>query len=112
MRAYDRLSGDAEFARVRRRGRRLDGLHVAIVATPSRRGRPRVGIVPTKGFRSAVERNRVRRRVRAALETVGLPGNAVDMIVIARQSARDAAFSALCDDFRAAFSRIPRLGAA
>jgi ribonuclease P protein component len=54
----------------------------------------------------AVERNRTRRRVRAVLATVGLPANSFDMILIARGSARDAAYTALCEDMRSALQRV------
>jgi len=90
----------------------VDGAHIAIVAAPRSRaaaaGRPRVGIIPGRGLRGAVERNRVRRRIRAALGTVDLAANAVDMIVIARSSVCDVAFAALCDDLRGALGRIGR----
>ena len=109
MRAYDSLSGDAEFARLRRRGRRAEGAHVAIVMAPAGgRSRSRIAIVPAKGLSGAVERNRTRRRTRAALEAVGLEGNAVDMIVIARNSARIVAYTELCDDVRATLRRLGR----
>ncbi|MGH7660891.1 MAG: ribonuclease P protein component [Vulcanimicrobiaceae bacterium] len=108
MRSYDSLSGDAEFARLRKRGRRIDGAHVAIVGAVAPRGltRPRIAIVPAKGLSGAVERNRVRRRTRAALEAVGLPGNGIDMIVIARHSARDVAYTVLCEDMRSTLQRV------
>jgi len=111
VRAYDSLSGDAEFARLRRRGRRAEGAHVAIVMAPAggrSRSRSRIAIVPAKGLSGAVERNRTRRRTRAALEAVGLEGNAVDMIVIARNSARIVAYTELCDDVRATLRRLGR----
>jgi ribonuclease P protein component len=108
VRSYDSLSGDAEFARVRKRGRRIDGDHVAIVAAPSPTGRrrPRVAFVPAKGLGGAVERNRVRRRTRAALEELGLPGTRIDMILIARHSARGIAYSILREDMRSALQRV------
>ena len=110
MRAYDSLTGDAEFARVRRRGRRADGKHVSIVVAPvpPARERSRIAIVPAKGLGGAVERNRVRRRTRAALEAVGVGGDAVDMILIARASAQRIDYAELCDDVRATLRRLGR----
>lgn len=108
MRSYDSLSGDAEFARIRKRGRRIDGAHLAIVAAPSPPGRrrPRIAFVPAKGLGGAVERNRVRRRTRAAFEAIGLPGSGIDMILIARHSAHDVSYTALCEDMRSALQRV------
>ena len=73
---------------------------------PRGRARPRIAIVPAKGLGGAVERNRARRRTRAALEAAGLPGKRIDMILIARHSARDVAYTALCEDMRSALQRV------
>lgn len=108
MRPYESLRGDAEFARLRRRGRRADGTYVAVVAAPSPRGRkPRVGIATTKGFGDAVDRNRARRRLRAALGVLDF-ADALDMIVTARTSARTVAFGRLCDDLLATVGKLRR----
>ena len=107
MRPYDSLRGDAAFARIRRRGRRIDAEHLAIVAASAPKGRrPRIAIVTPRGFGDAVDRNRARRRLQAALERIGLPGNPYDMIVTARDSARTVEFPALCRDFGAALARL------
>lgn len=101
------MTGDAAIARVRRRGRRVDGAHVAVIVAPipAGRSRSRIAIVPAKGLGTAVERNRVRRRTRAALETVGLEGKPVDMILIARGSTGSVDYALLCADVRATLRR-------
>ena len=109
MRTYDSLRGDAEFARLRRRGRRADGTYVAVVATPSQANRrPRFGIVTVKGFGDAVDRNRARRRLRAVLEDVEAPALGMDMIVTARAAARRVPFAELRDDVRATLGRLEK----
>ena len=107
MRPYDSLRGDAEFARVRRRGRRIEGAHLGIVAVAAPSGRrPRIAIVTPKGYGDAVVRNRARRRLQAALEGLDLPGNPLDMIVTARDSARTVEFPLLRRDLQAALTRL------
>jgi ribonuclease P protein component len=107
VRSYDSLRGDAEFARVRRRGRRIDAKHLAIVAVPAQSGRrPRIAVVTPKGFGDAVKRNRARRRLVAALGAQRLPGNPYDMIVTARDSVRTVEFPELCRDLHEALARL------
>jgi ribonuclease P protein component len=103
---YEPLRGEAEFARIRRRGRRIRGAHVAVVAVPSAGGRPRVGITTAHGFGDAVDRNRARRRLRAALAGLEPPGKAFDMILTARDSALTADFAGLADDLRMVLARL------
>lgn len=80
-----------------------------MVAAPTPPGRrPRLAIVTTKGFGEAVERNRARRRLRAALQTIGLQEDGLDMIVTARTSARTVSFSRLCEDLVATLGRVRR----
>ena len=105
MRPYESLRHRADFARVRRRGRRLEAAHVSILAAPSSGGRgPRVAFVTAKSVGGAVERNRTRRRLRAALEGLDLSGR--DLILTARPSARTAAFAGLREDIAAALARL------
>ena len=107
MRPYEALRGDAEFARLRRRGRRSDGTHVAIVAAPVSPGRrPRIAIVTAKGLGDAVDRNRARRRLRAALAGFDLAAGGHDMIFTARSSATTVDFPRLCEDLRATLGRL------
>ena len=69
-----------------------------------------VGITVTRKLGNAVARNRIRRRLRAALRQV-LPGPArpgVDYVVIARPPAMRRAFSDLVIDLRDALTMIGR----
>lgn len=57
-------------------------------------GPPRLGLVVSKSCGSAVRRNRIKRRLRAAADTVGLrPGN--DYVIIATSQVADARFERL-----------------
>lgn len=68
---------------------------------------PRFGFTVTKQMGKAVVRNRIRRRLRAALESVA-PAHAradFDYVVIARPAAEDRLFTDLVADFTQAFRR-------
>jgi ribonuclease P protein component len=105
--AYQSLQTQADFSRVRRRGKRLDGAHLSLVAMPAAPQRPpRIGIVAGKPVGGAVERNRARRRIRAALCDVALPR--YDLVLTARPSARTVPFDGLQGDLSALLGRLDR----
>ncbi|AWN34698.1 ribonuclease P protein component [Methylobacterium radiodurans] len=68
----------------------------------------RVGFTITKRVGHATERNRIRRRLRAAVAAVAadLPTVRADVVLIARRPALDAAFDTLKDDLRRAVSAV------
>jgi ribonuclease P protein component len=70
--------------------------------------RPRFGFTVSKQVGGAVERNRIRRRLKAAVGGI-LPDHArcdFDYVLIARRPALDAAFPALVSDLVAALKRV------
>jgi len=68
----------------------------------------RVGFTITKRVGHATERNRIRRRLRAAVVAVAadLPVVPADIVLIARRPALDAPFDALKDDLRRAVTAV------
>jgi ribonuclease P protein component len=73
-------------------------------------GQPRFGFTVTKKMGNAVIRNRIRRRLRAAVTELA-PACAdptYDYVVLARKPALDRPFADLRDDMRTAFERIHR----
>jgi ribonuclease P protein component len=110
----------AEFLRVRGGGRSatprfvLEGkLRVVSADTTGSVGQsaaPRFGFTVTKQIGNAVVRNRIKRRLRAALsETASIhaaPG--FDYVIIARLDAHTCDYKRLVEDFVAAFSRVHR----
>jgi ribonuclease P protein component len=71
---------------------------------------PRFGFTVSKQIGGAVDRNRVRRRLKAAVRAV-LPEHArcdFDYVVIARRPALDARFDALAADLAEALKRVHR----
>lgn len=75
---------------------------------------PRFGFTVTKAIGGAVDRNRIRRRLKAAVaavaETAARPGH--DYVLIARKSALDISFEALKKDLERAFHRVHHAPAA
>jgi ribonuclease P protein component len=71
-------------------------------------GPPRFGFTVTKAMGGAVERNRIRRRLKAAVTaiaaTAARPGQ--DYVLIARKNALDIPFDALKKDLERAFHRV------
>jgi len=56
---------------------------------------------------TAVERNRIRRRLReAARLNLGVAGNAVDVVIHPKKSALTVEFTVLCQEVARAFARI------
>ncbi|MBP2496491.1 ribonuclease P protein component [Methylobacterium sp. PvP062] len=78
----------------------------------------RLGFTITKRVGHATERNRIRRRLRAALSVVAsdLPGELAglpaDIVLIARRPALEAAFETLTEDLRRAIPAVTRPAAA
>lgn len=107
------LKKRAEFQRVRGGGRYsgpafvLEGRKRAGEASGAR-----FGFTVTKKLGGAVVRNRMRRRLKAALvEVVAMCADpAFDYVVVARPPAVDRPFTDLCKDFAAAFERVARGG--
>ncbi len=70
-------------------------------------GAPRTGFTVTKKNGNAVERNRIRRRLK---EAVRLSGNALgvtghDYVIVARKGVLSASFREICSDIAHAFGR-------
>lgn len=74
-------------------------------------GRVGIGFTVTKKLGGAVVRNRIRRRLRAAVrEAAGaLRAGGFDLVIVARQAARTCPFDQLVRQLREAFAS-PRLG--
>ena len=73
-------------------------------------GPPRVGFTVSKKVGTAVERNRVRRRLRAIvrLSAAGRLHLGKDYVLVGRRAALDLPFDQLCADFLAALARLHR----
>lgn len=98
-----RLTRGSEIRAVFKRGKRSGTAHLDVFDSPSPLSHLRVGvIVPRYGHR-AVDRNRVKRRLREALRRELVPrllaaGIGVDMIIRARREAYEADFGTLREE--------------
>ena len=102
MRHFASLRRPGEFARVRSRGRRTATADLTIFRSDAGRGddRPLVGISVSKTVGGAVVRNRVRRRLQAAVHELLAPQMRMRAVIIARPSAAAAAYPTLLDQVR------------
>jgi ribonuclease P protein component len=73
-------------------------------------GEPRFGFTITRQVGKAVERNRIRRRLKAAVGNVGLDHvkGDFDYVLIARRPALTSRFAALVSELTKAFARVHR----
>jgi ribonuclease P protein component len=94
MRREQRLRRARDFAAVQRRGRAYSAGPLVLRTLPNDLPVSRAGFVVSKRVGTAVTRNRVKRRLRAAFDAVGgLPGH--DLVVIARPEAAKRDYRAL-----------------
>ena len=111
-----RLKQRSEFLRAASQGRKWATRGLVLQAVPSPASdppagvptEPRIGFTASKRVGGAVERNRAKRRLRAAVDRV-IPDHAVrgyDYVVIARPETLGRPFDALVGDLRAALGRL------
>ena len=115
---WGRLRRRAEFQRVSR-GRRAQAQTFTLQANPradlgaaqAEAPRARVGFTVTKKVGDAVERNRIRRRLKEALRHAGAvaPSPDHDYVLMARREALTRPFAALIADIERAFAQMSRL---
>ena len=102
---YASLKTSAEFDHVLRSGVRARRGGVTLVASRRGEGGTRVGLVVGRRVGSAVLRNRVKRRLRAAVREVGL-AEGLDCVVIASKAVADVPFGNVCGWIRHAMAAI------
>ena len=112
--AWTRLRRRADFQRAAR-GRRANAESFALQARPRAAAEggeagPRVGFTVTRKIGGAVERNRIRRRLKAALAAASeiAPNADSDYVLVARRPALTRRFAALIADVERAFAQIGR----
>jgi ribonuclease P protein component len=107
-----RLSRRAEFATVRAEGKSWHGrlMVLAALATPGGDA-ARIGVITSRKTGTAVERSKVRRRLREIfrLHRPLLPAG-LWMVVVPRRAAVTATYAALCDEWRTLAERGKILG--
>lgn len=99
----ERLKARSDFLRVQK-GERLKGpfFLLEVLARDDAEGRPRVGFTVTKRQGNAVERNRIKRRLREAVRLAGesamRPGH--DYVLVGRRDCLSASFSRLTSSLK------------
>jgi ribonuclease P protein component len=105
VRWYGRLCRSSEIAFVRRRGRRVSLAALTVFALAGPEGPTRVAVTVAKTVGNAVVRNRVRRRIRGALDALGPEPRARKLLFVAKPVAASLPFERLAQDVAAALGR-------
>ncbi len=98
-----RITGSEEIRSLFRRGKRRRTRHLDAFVSPSPVSHPRLGVVVPRHKRRAVDRNRLKRRLREIGRTEILPALAelrptLDLLLRARPEAYTASFAALREE--------------
>lgn len=107
-----RLRKHADFEKVYRSGRRIFFAHMTVffLRREEEPGPARVGFTVARAMGTAVERNRVRKKLREAVRlNLGAVGDDVDVVIHPKKSALTAEFARLCQEVAGAFTRIRSL---
>ena len=98
------MTTSAEFQALFQRGKRIDRSPFLVLWTASARPR-RVGFAVSRQLRRAVDRNRIRRRLREAYRHArdGAPASAA-LIVVGKKRVLEMEFEALVAELRGAFT--------
>jgi len=107
MRRFTSLRRQADFARLRRQGRRLSTKSLVIYCSALLSGDDSslVGITVSKAIGKAVFRNKLRRRLAAILHEALASYSAMRLLVVARPAAAAARYRDLHDEVAAALAR-------
>ncbi len=105
-----RLTRGVEIQKVLREGKRIRTRHLDVRLTASPLGHPRVGFVVPRFSRSAVDRNRLKRRLRELVRTQLLSiALSADIVIRARAEAYGASFDSLRVDIARMTANATRL---
>ena len=97
MKRRFRLTRSTDFQRVRRNGKTYAHPLVVLVTAPNELSQARIGIVTGRALGGAVERNRVKRRLRACLsQRAERVACGWDLVFLARKPLGGAGFQDLC----------------
>ena len=102
-----RLLRHVDFERVYQQGQRHFARHMTLFFLPRAEGGSRIGFTVGRVLGGAVERNRIKRRLREAVRRErGRLGTGVDVVVNPKKSVERAEFTEILEEFRRAFDAI------
>jgi ribonuclease P protein component len=109
-----RLLRHADFERVYKQGRRHFAAHMTVFYLPRAEGDGlRVGFTVGRVLGGAVERNRMKRRLRECVRLCRpVPGPAMDVVINPKKTLRTAEFGVLIEEVTQAFDVMARSAAA
>jgi len=107
MRRFASLNRQADFARLRRQGRRVSSKSIILYRDDPRPGDglSLVGITVSKSIGKAVTRNKLRRRIAAIVHQALAGQTAMRLLVVARPTAAQARFADLQAEVTSALER-------
>ena len=89
---FESLQNSRDFRRVLSKGDRRRQGAIVLARSPGRPGPPRLGLVVSKSSGNAVTRNRIKRRIRHAVDVLYLqPG--MDYVIIANSQVAEVSFA-------------------
>jgi ribonuclease P protein component len=106
VRWYGRLRRSNEIAFVRRRGRQASLSCLVAYVVPSQQSESTVAVTVAKTVGGAVVRNRVRRRIRGALDALTPPALAQRLLFVAKPAAAQASYEHLAAEVERALARL------
>ena len=111
FRSRQRLGTRAQFDRVFRTGRRLDGRLFVLLAAPNGRALVRLGLTVGRRLGGAVERNRARRLLREAFRRQPFTGTGgFDLVLLAKTDIVGRSQAEVDREYRDRIRRLPHDG--
>jgi ribonuclease P protein component len=102
------LTNGAEFQSLFQRGKRIDRSSCLVLWTETNQAR-RVGFAVSRQLNRAVDRNRIRRRLREAYRAArGAAPAGVAIVVVGKKRVLETKFAALVEELHGAFSAMAR----
>ncbi len=106
MRWYVSLRRSGEIAYVRRNGRHAGVETLSLYANAAPSGPPRVAVTVSKAVGGAVVRNRVKRRIKGALDALPPPASPLRLVIVARPQAASQPYERLAGSLAAGLARL------